>query len=318
MRFLVHLTPVNHTTNWQPDPYGIHELRFFSADGKPTRLVMDAGTTSYDKPPDVVVPADPGRQSVGIAPKATVVDPVPSPMSESPRPRGAPAALLPLPDQSESEPLASIEPAGTPLDSSDGAAEERPVQAQSEDRRVPDQPVTDTVVLRQVTEVEHREVVPPLGRPLTIAYGIVLGLLALSALGLLYVQVLRPAKGGSARTDAVTTSTVPARPATTTTLALPTAPQPSADAAASGLVSNWSTGNRAAALTVATPAAVGRLFAVPYTAGLANDRGCSTAFTPIVCTFGPPGGASPNDPIYEIVVSQASGGWYVSSVKIEH
>jgi hypothetical protein len=183
---------------------------------------------------------------------------------------------------------------------------------------MPDQPVPDTAVTRQVSEVEYREVVPPIGRPLTIAYGIVFGLLALSALGLLYVHVLKPAKGSSARTGAVVASTVPARHATTTTLALPTAPQPSAEAAASALVSKWSTGNRAAALTVATPAAVGTLFAAPYTAGLADDRGCSTAFTPIVCTFGPPGGASPNDPIYQILVSQGTGGWYVSSVKIEH
>jgi len=69
---------------------------------------------------------------------------------------------------------------------------------------------------------------------------------------------------------------------------------------------------------VATQAAVNTLFAVPYANGLAEDRGCSTSFTPIVCTFGPPGGASPNDPIYQIYVSQAPGGWYVSSVKLEN
>jgi hypothetical protein len=101
-------------------------------------------------------------------------------------------------------------------------------------------------------------------------------------------------------------------------VALPAALQPGAEAAATALVSNWSTGNKAAALTVATPAAVTDLFAVPYTSGLAIDRGCSTTFMPIVCTFGPPGGASPNDPIYEIDVTKAAGGWYVSSVKIEN
>src|ERR1700733_12966893 len=42
---------VDTTTNWKPDPFGIHELRFFSADGKPTLLVMDGGKRSYDKPP---------------------------------------------------------------------------------------------------------------------------------------------------------------------------------------------------------------------------------------------------------------------------
>jgi hypothetical protein len=69
---------------------------------------------------------------------------------------------------------------------------------------------------------------------------------------------------------------------------------------------------------VATPAAVATLFNVPYASGLAIDRGCSTSFSPVVCTFGPPGGASPTDPIYQIMVSQVTGGWYVSSVKIEH
>ena len=89
-----------------------------------------------------------------------------------------------------------------------------------------------------------------------------------------------------------------------------------AGSAATALVSSWSTGNRATALTVATPEAVATLFAVPYSSGLAEDRGCSSTFVPIVCTFGPPGGANPNDPIYQIYVSQAAGGWYVSSVKV--
>src|SRR5580698_5640814 len=42
---------VDDTINWKPDPFGVHELRFFSADGKPTLLVMDGGKRSYDKPP---------------------------------------------------------------------------------------------------------------------------------------------------------------------------------------------------------------------------------------------------------------------------
>jgi hypothetical protein len=69
---------------------------------------------------------------------------------------------------------------------------------------------------------------------------------------------------------------------------------------------------------VATQAAVTTLFSRPYGSGLALDRGCSTSFSPIVCTFGPPGGASPTDPIYQIMVSGVEGGWYVSSVKIEN
>lgn len=36
---------------WQPDPYGIHELRYFTANGKPSRLVRDGGGWSRDEPP---------------------------------------------------------------------------------------------------------------------------------------------------------------------------------------------------------------------------------------------------------------------------
>src|ERR1700722_9990650 len=36
---------------WQPDPYGIHELRYFTADGKPSRLVRDGEGWSNDEPP---------------------------------------------------------------------------------------------------------------------------------------------------------------------------------------------------------------------------------------------------------------------------
>jgi len=91
--------------------------------------------------------------------------------------------------------------------------------------------------------------------------------------------------------------------------------KPGAEAAATALVSSWASGDRAAALTVATPSAVSTLFSNPYSSGNAIDRGCSTSFSPIVCTFGPPGGASPTDPIFEIDVTQTAGGWYVSSVK---
>lgn len=113
-------------------------------------------------------------------------------------------------------------------------------------------------------------------------------------------------------TAAPTTS----RPAPQTTVYHPSAPQSSADAAASLLVADWSQGNRAAAANVGTPAAVSALFAVAYPGGaLALDRGCGD--TPEVCTYGPNGGANPNDAIYEIFVSQTSGGWYVTSVTVE-
>jgi hypothetical protein len=107
-------------------------------------------------------------------------------------------------------------------------------------------------------------------------------------------------------------------PTTTTTIAIPSAPQPSADQAANALVSDWASGNRAGALTVATAPAVATLFALPYPNGLAIDRGCSTAFPPATCTFGPPGGANPNLPIYSLTLANApNGNWYVSAVQVE-
>lgn len=39
------------TTGWHADPFGIHEARYFSADGHPTKLVRDRGLESYDEPP---------------------------------------------------------------------------------------------------------------------------------------------------------------------------------------------------------------------------------------------------------------------------
>jgi hypothetical protein len=137
--------------------------------------------------------------------------------------------------------------------------------------------------------------------------------------------------GGSGSTSAPST-TAPA-PATTppttrpttgppvttppTTIWKPSAPQASPDAAAAALVDAWAAGNRATAGSVATPAVVSSLFAVPYPGpGLAMSRGCSTAFPPVKCTYGPPGGASPNDVIYEFSVSRTSGGWYVSAVQV--
>ena len=156
----------------------------------------------------------------------------------------------------------------------------------------------------------------PFGRTVKLAYIAVFALLALSALCLLYVHV-KPSGGHPAHAVGPTTTTS-APATTTTTAALPTALKPGAEDAATALVSIWAAGNRAAALAVATPAAVTALFATPYTSGLAIDRGCSTSFSPIVCTFGPPGGASPTDPIYEIDVTQATGGWYVSSVRTEN
>ena len=55
---------------WHPDPFNAHERRYFSMDGKPTRLVCDGGRTSHDPP----LPT-PFGSSVGLSqPKLTVLD----------------------------------------------------------------------------------------------------------------------------------------------------------------------------------------------------------------------------------------------------
>jgi hypothetical protein len=38
-------------TGWQPDPFGVHEKRFFTSGGLPTKLVSDGDIRSYDEPP---------------------------------------------------------------------------------------------------------------------------------------------------------------------------------------------------------------------------------------------------------------------------
>jgi hypothetical protein len=115
-----------------------------------------------------------------------------------------------------------------------------------------------------------------------------------------------------------TTTTGPTVPTTTAPPALPPALQPSPDSAAQAFVGRWAVGDRGGAATVATPSAVTALFAAPYPGGgNAQDRGCATSPSPVVCTFGPYGGANPNLPIYSITVVQAPGGWYVSSAQVE-
>ena len=161
-----------------------------------------------------------------------------------------------------------------------------------------------------------------LSRSRRVAYVVVFASLVLSVLGFALVHLHHtttgPANALSSSAPKTTRTTTSTAQRSTTTTPLPLALKPNAEAAATALVQSWATGNRLAALTVATPAAASALFSNPYSSGEAIDRGCSTSFSPIICTFGPPGGASPTDPIYQISVTQAPGGWYVSSIKTEN
>lgn len=123
------------------------------------------------------------------------------------------------------------------------------------------------------------------------------------------------ASAGHATTTQATTTSAPTS-TTTTAPAIPVAPQSSAEGAATAFINSWAQGNQATALRVATQPAVSTLFANPYHSGMAIDRGCNTV-SPATCAFGPPGGASPADPLYKLTVSQApGGGWYVSAVLV--
>ncbi len=325
----------DQVTSWQPDPYGAHEFRFFSADGKPTLLVMDGGKTSYDKPPTT------SRPPAAPSPATPELESPPTTEASSdrePEAQGLPHWALETETHQSPEPPPGLEPEPPTVPITAPAfAPSAAVERGSAEADTVHGAEADTVQPPSAAPVRAREAVPavtdfadrsrfgandgspePLSRPRKIAYIVVCAVLALSVLGLAYVHLRPTDSGHSAHSAASTTTSSSARTTTTTTVVLPTALQPGAEAAATALVSSWSTGNKAAALTVATTTAVADLFAAPYTSGLAIDRGCSTTFMPIVCTFGPSGGASPTDPIYEIDVSKTAGGWYVSSVKIEN
>ena len=78
-------------------------------------------------------------------------------------------------------------------------------------------------------------------------------------------------------------------------------------------MSAWSTGDRVLAGSVATPAAVGTLFAQPYPSGYLQARGCTEGVSPGTCTYR----NTKTDGIYEIEVTSGASGWYVSAVRVE-
>ncbi|MHB1931253.1 MAG: hypothetical protein ACYCUG_17825 [Acidimicrobiales bacterium] len=115
-----------------------------------------------------------------------------------------------------------------------------------------------------------------------------------------------------------TSTTVPPTTSTSTTTTLPTGLQPSAEGAASAFLDGWVAGDRTDSAKVATAAAVVELYAEPYQGQPLVPRGCSAAeFPPVVCSYGPEGGASPTDKLYQITVASHAGGWYVAQVLVE-
>lgn len=303
---------------WNPDPFGIHESRFFSDDGKPTLLVRDGETTSYDKPPQHDPPP------LYVEPPQR--DPLPlyePPPQHTPLPQRDPSLHYIPPAQLETTPR--IAPPPPP-----------PAQRQRSES-VPDVPTATPDIVRSLREANRnsdvtvqaprhppdpdRHPMPLLSRTARVAYALVLTAMAASAVALL-VSHLGGTKGDPTAAGSTTTTTksttTTTTGASTTTVPVPSAPQPTAAVAAAALIASWAAGNHAEGLTVGTASAVSTLFAGRYTSGLVIDRGCSDAFSPIVCDYGPPGGAAPTDPIYEIDVVHATNGWYVTSVTINN
>jgi hypothetical protein len=316
---------VDELSGWQPDPFGVHEFRFFSDDGAATLLVRDGGINSYDKPPSSVPPPS----AVGTFVRNS--EPQPAAVLESQR--EFQHARAPEPQRSIAQ---RPSPMLVPQPQSGGPMPQSVIAPEPQKAKAPQPPVSAVApdVIRSLRDANpnshmrmqsprlppnpERHPMPVMSRPTKVAYVVVLTAMVASAIALVAVHL------GSKGHPTASSSTTTTKPVTTTSVAptttapLPTALQPSATVAAARLIGSWAAGNRAEALTVGTAAAVSTLFAGHYATGLVIDRGCSDAFSPIVCTYGPPGGAAPTDPVYEIDVLQAPAGWYVTSVTINN
>ena len=127
----------------------------------------------------------------------------------------------------------------------------------------------------------------------------------------------RPAASPAPATTSPAAPSTTAAPTTTTTVdpsTPPPDPQPSASQASAVFMGGWMAGDRARSATVATPAALATLYATAYAGQPLNDRGCTDAFPPIVCTWGPYAGGS--GAIYQVQLTQQASGWYVSGVTV--
>lgn len=129
----------------------------------------------------------------------------------------------------------------------------------------------------------------------------------------------RPAAAPTAPTStpAAPSTTAPTTTAPTTTIdpnTPPPDPQPSTEAASAVFMDGWMVADRARSASVATPAALATLYATPYAGQPLNDRGCTDAFPPLICTWGPY--AYGHGSIYQVQLTQQGSDWYVSAVTI--
>jgi len=301
---------------WQPDPFGIHEQRYFSQ-GQPTKLVKDGTKESYDPPPPITSTA---RVAVAMGSLADLEE-VPSPVTAPSAPGSRVPATGAATGAANSTLLSRCSHCRAVIDGRAGLCPTCRERA-----------ITETIGGKwanpspPATSAPPPGVAPPAAAPQSPAKvpihrqwwpWVATAVVAL-AIVVVFVHGGSPGSNqGSKQRGKGTHSTSTLPVSTTTTVAVPVAPQPSPAVAANALVSGWASGNKPVALSVATPQAVATLFSVPYPGSLAISRGCSSGVQPIVCTYGPSGGASPSDPIYSLSLLMAPhGGWYVSSVQI--
>jgi hypothetical protein len=134
--------------------------------------------------------------------------------------------------------------------------------------------------------------------------------------GLAGCQAAKPAGAPATVPPVVTTLPVATTTSTTppTTVFNPGAPQPSQDLAGSHLIAAWKAGDRAAALTDATPAAVDAVFAQAYPAGGLQARGCATPVAgPANCIYR----VLANGTALSLSAENGPGGWFVAAARFE-
>lgn len=144
-------------------------------------------------------------------------------------------------------------------------------------------------------------------------------LVAIALTGALALSACHGTSGAAPPVTAPTETTVVASTTTTstlppTTLYQPSAPQPSQDDAGTHLVDAWMAGDRAAALTDATPAAVAALFAQPFPSGGIQARGCSNAVAgPSSCVYR----IYDSGNLVDLSAMMVTGGWMISAARFE-
>lgn len=163
---------------------------------------------------------------------------------------------------------------------------------------------------------------PTVSRPAPRLAAVVRGATLLAVVGALTQAACSGGTGKASATDTTVATTAVTVPTTTTTTSTlppttvyqPSAPQPSADEASGHLISAWMSGDRAAALTDATPAAVSALFAQPYPSGGVQFRSCSTAVAgPSDCTYR----NYDNDSLIDLSAVSVPGGWMITAARVQ-